>query len=174
MLVDIQRCSVYCISVSVTYTVCNTHHTKGTLPEILLLIFPNPVLWELQRTLSASIWESYRRIFLISYIEFCEGQAHCLPRGAERNTMLQVNCIILEQLRSASAQSTVQNYVWHDANLAYTWGSDLFWSANEYMTLSHHSLHIFAAHGQSCSTLLPAHHEPLQIIAAQQAGTGMW
>ena len=174
MLVDMQRCSVYRIPVSVRYTVGNTHHTKNTLPEILLLIFPIPVLWELQRTHSASIWESYRRVFLINYFEFCEGQAHCLSGEAERNTMLQVSCIILEQLRSASAQSTVQNYVWHVANFAYTWGSDLFWSANEYMTLSPRSLHIFAAHGQSCSTLLPAHHEPLQIIAAQQACTGMW
>jgi len=55
MLVDILRWSVYRIPVSVRYTACNTHHTKGTLPEILLLVFPNLVMWELQRTLSASI-----------------------------------------------------------------------------------------------------------------------
>ncbi len=41
MLVDMQRCYVYRIPVSIRYNVCNTHHTKNTLPEILLLIFPS-------------------------------------------------------------------------------------------------------------------------------------
>ena len=73
----------YCIPVSVTWCYTVRDMLLNTLPEIILLIFPTPVLSELQRTLSASIefLQIVFRNYVIIYVY--KGQEYCLLREAE-------------------------------------------------------------------------------------------